>query len=316
MAARAFAAKRPTERQARRDRLQRRRQDPCSSRRPNKRKIKAALAATPQLGEGTEDQRRARAGPDVLTSTGATVRSVVLLSDGADVGSKSKRRTSRERPRERQGARLRGRAQVVGVRPVHARRAPRRRPAAPTWSPRPPRSLRACSPPSASSSGTSTSSSTGRSRRRRRTSTSRSPSPGSPAADAQLHEPGARRRRRPSFHKSTFDRIVQSPLSVILLVVLILLLLAYAVSKLFSLRGRSFRSRMSSFVDFDDDDDTGVRRDEIRAALADADYLVPAQSVHPGRSPTTSPSPASRRRRSHSSSSRSSSRCSSACSSP
>ncbi len=28
---------------------------------------------------------------------------------------------------------------------------------------------------------------------------------------------------------------------------------------------------MSSFVDFDDDDDTGLRRDEIRAALADAD---------------------------------------------
>ena len=74
-----------------------------------------------------------------------------------------------------------------------------------------------------------------------------------------------------SFHKSTLDRIVQSPLSVILLVVLILLLLAYAVSKLFSLRGRSFRSRMSSFVDFDDDDDTGLRREEIRAALADAD---------------------------------------------
>ena len=56
--------------------------------------IKAALAAPPKLGEGTKINDALVQARDVLTSTGATVRSVVLLSDGADVGSKSTKEES------------------------------------------------------------------------------------------------------------------------------------------------------------------------------------------------------------------------------
>ena len=55
--------------------------------------IKAALAAPPGLGEGTKINDALVPARDVLTSTGATVRSVVLLSDGADVGSKSTKKS-------------------------------------------------------------------------------------------------------------------------------------------------------------------------------------------------------------------------------
>ena len=51
--------------------------------------IKSALAGEPKLGEGTKINDALVQSRDVLATTGATVRSVVLLSDGADVGSKS-----------------------------------------------------------------------------------------------------------------------------------------------------------------------------------------------------------------------------------
>ena len=51
--------------------------------------IKQALASPPELGEGTKINDALVQSRDVLSSTGAAVRSVVLLSDGADVGSKS-----------------------------------------------------------------------------------------------------------------------------------------------------------------------------------------------------------------------------------
>ena len=232
--------------------------------------IKAALAAPPELGEGTKINDALVQARDVLTSTGATVRSVVLLSDGADVGSKSTKEESVSGL-----ANDKARVFAVGLKSS-------------AYDP---------------STLENASSATGGTYVVAKTSKELASvfsaigfklgneylvlyrSFASPQTDVNVKLAVAGFPPLPkisytspalagvtaSFHKSTLDRIVQSPMSVILLVVLILLLLAYAVSKLFSLRGRSFRSRMSSFVDFDDDDDTGLRREEIRAALADAD---------------------------------------------
>ena len=233
--------------------------------------IKAALAAPPKLGEGTKINDALVQARDVLTSTGATVRSVVLLSDGADVGSKSTKEESvsglaSDKARVfavglkspaydpstlQNAAAATGGTYVVAKSSSGAReRVLRHRLQARERVPRPLPVVRVAAD---------------------RTSTSSSPWRGIPHRRRSATRAPPSRASTASFHKSTFDQVVQSPLSVILLVVLILLLLAYAVSKLFALRGRSFRSRMSSFVDFDDDDDTGLRRDEIRAALADAD---------------------------------------------
>ena len=232
--------------------------------------IKAALAAPPKLGEGTKINDALVQARDVLTSTGATVRSVVLLSDGADVGSKSTKEESVSGL-----ASDKARVFAVGLKS----------------SAYDPSTLQGAA---AATGGTYVVAKTSaqlasvfsaigfklgneylvlyRSFASPQTDVNvKLAVAGYPPPPTLSYTSPALAGVTASFHKSTFDQIVQSPLSVILLVVLILLLLAYAVSKLFALRGRSFRSRMSSFVDFDDDDDTGLRRDEIRAALADAD---------------------------------------------
>lgn len=232
--------------------------------------IKAALANTPKLDEGTRIYDALVRSRDVLAATGANVRSVVLLSDGADVGSDTAAEDalnglSADRARvfsvglesaAYNGATLEAAAQETGGTYVTATTSSQ---LAGVFS-----DLgfklgneylvlyRSFASPQTdikvkiAVAGYST---------------------GAPVAYTSPALAGV----DGSFDKSTVDRIVQSPLSVVALVALMLALLAYAVSNVFALRGRSFRSRMASFVDLDDHDDAGIRRDEIRAALADAD---------------------------------------------
>ena len=232
--------------------------------------IKSALAGEPKLGEGTKINDALVQSRDVLANTGATVRSVVLLSDGADVGSKSTLDDALNGL-----ATDKARVFAVGLQ-------------SPAYDPA---TLESAAKQTGgtyveaqnSSQLAGVFSDIGfklgneylvlyRSYASPQTDVAvKIAVAGYPPPPKITYTSPALAGVTGSFDKSVFDRLVQSPMSVILLVALILLLLAYAVSKLFALRGRSFRSRMSSFVDFDDDDDTGLRREEIRAALADAD---------------------------------------------
>jgi tight adherence protein B len=71
---------------------------------------------------------------------------------------------------------------------------------------------------------------------------------------------------------SLWERLWRSPVTLVAIVLGIVALLWYAVSSLLSLRHGSFRSRMGSFVHMGDlEDDSRVRRDDIRTLMEDAD---------------------------------------------
>ncbi len=71
---------------------------------------------------------------------------------------------------------------------------------------------------------------------------------------------------------SLWERIWRSPITLVALVIGIVALLWYAVSSLLSLRRGSFRNRMSSFVSVGSDDgESGIRREDIKAMMEDAD---------------------------------------------
>ncbi len=71
---------------------------------------------------------------------------------------------------------------------------------------------------------------------------------------------------------SLWERFWRSPVTLVGVVLGIVLLLWYAISHLLSLRRGTFRSRMGSFVRMGDiDEESHVRREEVRALLQDAD---------------------------------------------
>lgn len=68
------------------------------------------------------------------------------------------------------------------------------------------------------------------------------------------------------------ERVWRSPITLVAIVVSIVALLWYAVASLLALRRGSFRRRMGSFVDMGDtDDESRARRDEIKALMMGAD---------------------------------------------
>ncbi len=71
---------------------------------------------------------------------------------------------------------------------------------------------------------------------------------------------------------SLWDRLWRSPVTLVAIVLGIVALLWYAVSHLIAIRRGTFRRRMGSFVHMGDGDgDARVRRDDIRALMEDAD---------------------------------------------
>ena len=78
----------------------------------NKRKIATALAGTPPLGEGTRIYDALEAARIQLQASGAAAGSIVLLSDGDDVGSTTSEGDIVGRLGRRQGSRVHGRPQV------------------------------------------------------------------------------------------------------------------------------------------------------------------------------------------------------------
>jgi tight adherence protein B len=72
--------------------------------------------------------------------------------------------------------------------------------------------------------------------------------------------------------QSLWERIWRSPVMLVAVVLGIVALLWYAVTSLLSLRRGSFRRRMSSFVTVGaGEDESSIRRDDIRAMMEDAD---------------------------------------------
>ena len=72
---------------------------------------------------------------------------------------------------------------------------------------------------------------------------------------------------------SFWNRLWRSPVMLIAIVVAMVALLWYAVTRLLSIRRGTFRRRMGSFVRMGDagDDEARVRRDDIKAMMEDAD---------------------------------------------
>jgi tight adherence protein B len=77
--------------------------------------------------------------------------------------------------------------------------------------------------------------------------------------------------------KSGWDKFVQSPLALIGLVVLLVALVGYAISQVLSMRKVSFTTRMAGFVDLTSEElekRAAERRSDVRALLADADKTL------------------------------------------
>jgi tight adherence protein B len=232
----------------------------------DKQRIKAALASTPKLAEGTHMWDALSAAQTQIRGAHLGAGRIVLVSDGADVGSTTSKQTALDAL-----AREKVRVYAVGIDSKDFN----------------PDDLKAAAAETSGVYALATSNAAlqatyGRlGRQAAREYLLRYSSPAAPGTDVKvavgingLGAPVTTSYTTPSIGSATpykprlVDRLMQSWLTMLLMVFLIVALLAYAVTKLFELsRHRSLRRRLGRYVSLDESD-AKTRKEEVGNLLA------------------------------------------------
>jgi len=92
--------------------------------------------------------------------------------------------------------------------------------------------------------------------------------PGLPAASATYMSPNLSLGERGTFDRTWIDRVILSPFLMIFVIVSVLALLSFATMTAFDVRSRSIRRRMAQYVTVPTEEESSIRRAEVASLLA------------------------------------------------